>query len=423
MDKIIYKNIKKDFSSILRMISYKESNYATHYIHRYPAKFLPHFPKIFIKNFLKDKDEIVLDPMCGSGTTLIESCLANKKCIGVEIDTIGYLISKVATTQLDTEFLSRLIDGIISNLKNFINDEECKRIDLPSEKDFPNYKLWFREEVLKEIILIRNYIYNLNVPEDIRNFLLLSLSSIIRTLSNADPRDIFPQRDKHNLIRKRKYPIQEFEKSLKKNLILVRDFTSRTNGNQLAKVIFGDSRKLAIADNSIDFIFTSPPYAYAMDYARINQLSSLLLSMKNEEFKLHRKKYVGTDRVSNNFFETNKPDYKGFEFAENEIKQAYDNNKKYGICLYKYFVDMLSITKEIYRVLKRNSYLVYIVGNSTINRTKFHTDRVFKNICENVGFNVEFILERPYYAYRLPRKRNSHSNIIKKDMFLVVKKL
>lgn len=414
--------LKSDFKSLQRMIPHSESKYATHYLHRYPAKFLPHFPRIFIKNFLFDnKNGLILDPMCGSGTTLVESCLADKKCVGIEIDPTGHLIAKVATTPLNINTTRKYADRLITKIESGLKNNIHKQIPLPTEQEFPNALLWFREDVLREIIFIKELLDNSRLNEDYRNFFKLSLSSIIRDISNADPRDIFPERDKNLLLRERKNVILEFKKSLDRNLVYVEDFSRRLNGNHSCRVIHGDARQTDLKSNSIDFVFTSPPYAYAMDYARINQLNTLILFMNNKELKEHRKKYVGTDRVSSSFLNDN-GDYAGFEFARKVIENVYSQNKRYGICLYKYFSDMHKITKEIYRVLKPSSYLVYVVGNSTINRTKFHTDKVFEGICKNVGFKVELTLERPYYAYRLARKRNSHSNTIKKDIFIIAKK-
>jgi len=117
-EKQLKSNFYLDFQSIQQMIHYKETKYATHYLHKYPAKFLPHFPKIFIKHFLSNHSEVVLGPMCGFGTTLIECCLVGYRCIGIEIDPIGYLISKVATTPLPKEKI-KIEFRLLKNLKRF----------------------------------------------------------------------------------------------------------------------------------------------------------------------------------------------------------------------------------------------------------------------------------------------------------------
>lgn len=413
-----------EFCSIQRMIPYSETNYATHYLHRYPAKFIPHFPRLFIKHFLHNNEGIILDPMCGSGTTLIESCIAGYKSIGVEIDPISYLIAKVATTPLHIEKIKINYETFLKEIEQDFKKNLQQKLQIPNEKEFPNAFLWFREDIFNELIYIRNKIFKLR-DKDFRDFLLLSLSSIIRGVSNADPRDIFPQRDKDLLVRERKNVIVEFKSALDSNIDAISDFLNRKKAGSKCQVIKGDARSLNILDSNVDFVFTSPPYSYAMDYARINKLSTLLLLMSNEELKEYRRLYVGTDRIKISEFSMvngHFPSYEGFEFAGKEIESLYKTKKRLGIYLYKYFVDMHKITKEIYRILKPQCYLVYVVGNSTINRTHFFVDKVFQSICENVGFVIEDVLERKYYAYRMARKRNIQSNTIKKDIFIIARK-
>jgi len=114
--------------------------------------------------------------------------------------------------------------------------------------------------------------------------------------------------------------------------------------------------------------------------------------------------------------------YEGIEFAKNEIQRVLDVDRKCGLVLYQYFRDMYGITEECRRILKSDGYLIYVVGNSTVKKTCFQTSEVFKNICESVGFKVERSFERPYYVYRMSRKRNVQSNTVKSDFFIVAKK-
>ncbi len=57
------------------------SNYASHAIHAFAAKFPPQLPSIFIEGLTKE-GEIVLDPMMGSGTAIVEAFLCGRRAIG-----------------------------------------------------------------------------------------------------------------------------------------------------------------------------------------------------------------------------------------------------------------------------------------------------------------------------------------------------
>ena len=65
-----------------------DSGYATHNFHAFPAKFPPQLPCAFIDALTRPGDR-VLDPMAGSGTTLVEAYLAGRAAVGVDIDPLA----------------------------------------------------------------------------------------------------------------------------------------------------------------------------------------------------------------------------------------------------------------------------------------------------------------------------------------------
>lgn len=406
--------LDSQFQSLMRMIPATECDYATHNVHPYPAKFLPHYPRLYIHHF-SDEGDTVLDPMCGSGTTLTEACLQNRHAYGIDIDPIAALISRVSVTPISETVLRDYEQELFAEVDLALAQDRTAEVELPSDEDFPNALLWFREDVLRELIVIRDVILGFDVSADLRDFALLCLSSIVKDVSNADPRDIFPERDQENLVRERKDVIAELRRAFHDNRVRVADFTAQVNGEHRGIVHRGDARNIDLPDDSVKLIFTSPPYAYAMDYARVHKLSSLLFVMSNVDFRELRREYVGTDRVS---VKESMDSFEGFEFAREEIESVYEQSRKLGIVLYKYFSGMHTITEECIRVLQPGGHLVYVIGNSTVRRTHFRTDEVFAGICEGLGLQIVDRRERPYYAYRMSRKRNVQSNTIKADVFI-----
>ena len=82
------------------------SNYSSHNFHSFPAKFPPQFPRIFIEG-LTNPGDVILDPMMGSGTTIVEAWLANKQVIGLDIDPLALLVSAVKVTPLDRDKIEK----------------------------------------------------------------------------------------------------------------------------------------------------------------------------------------------------------------------------------------------------------------------------------------------------------------------------
>jgi hypothetical protein len=72
------------------------SNYASHALHAFAAKFPPQLPRVFIEG-LTQKGEIVLDPMMGSGTAIVEAFLCGRRAVGFDIDPLALMIRRVET--------------------------------------------------------------------------------------------------------------------------------------------------------------------------------------------------------------------------------------------------------------------------------------------------------------------------------------
>ena len=64
--------VRKSLNSIDWDFNDAPVNSGIHSIHPYPAKFIPQIPRKLIEFFHSGDTSIVLDPFCGSGTTLIE---------------------------------------------------------------------------------------------------------------------------------------------------------------------------------------------------------------------------------------------------------------------------------------------------------------------------------------------------------------
>jgi hypothetical protein len=76
------------------------SNYASHALHAFAAKFPPQLPRVFIEG-LTQKGETVMDPMMGSGTAIVEAFLCGRRAVGLDIDPLALMICRVKTHPVD----------------------------------------------------------------------------------------------------------------------------------------------------------------------------------------------------------------------------------------------------------------------------------------------------------------------------------
>src|SRR3990167_3160822 len=116
--KEIFQQLAEDSSWVFEDLTQKDTSYATHGFHKYPAKFIPQLAKRCIEENTNSND-IVCDPFMGCGTTLIESLVSGRKVVGVDINPVAYLISKVKTTPINPEKLKIEMDKVLSDLNRY----------------------------------------------------------------------------------------------------------------------------------------------------------------------------------------------------------------------------------------------------------------------------------------------------------------
>lgn len=97
-------------------------NNGRHNFHSFPAKFPPQLSRLFIEN-LTSPGDIVLDPMAGSGTTIVEAVSTGRTRLGFDIDPLALLISKVKVTPLDPVSVEREARRVAHDADKFKESE------------------------------------------------------------------------------------------------------------------------------------------------------------------------------------------------------------------------------------------------------------------------------------------------------------
>ena len=90
-------------------------------LHKYWSKKPHNVVRHFILKYTNE-DEIVLDPFCGSGISIIESLLTNRKAIGIDINPSAIFItkqtlSKISIRDIENEF-KRLRERVESKINS-----------------------------------------------------------------------------------------------------------------------------------------------------------------------------------------------------------------------------------------------------------------------------------------------------------------
>ncbi len=389
-------------------ISYDQSKYS-HGIHKYPAKFFPELPRWLIQRYSQPGD-LVLDPFAGSGTTNIEALLSMRHSVGVDVDPFARLLAKVKTTPLNDDELDSVIEQLLRKLITY-KPELVDKADIP---EFYYRDRWFNKEILLELSYIKKIINELVTNKDIHDFCSISLSSIIRSVSNAD--DNCTRTVIRKKLNKQIYPsmaLKKFAENLLTNSLRIKEF-SRYFPNDIS-VVFppdNDARYLSYPDNHFDLAVTSPPYANAVDYPRTHQLEMYWLGLASGSLSSLKKLHIGTEVVKVEEYKTLHEI--GEKEADEKLKAIFRKDPRRAYIAYKYLYDMKLNIKEVYRVLKPNARYVIVVGSNKIRGELFENWKYFMNIAEQVGFKIEnyFGSEIIKHFIKVPREERINTDWI-----------
>ena len=98
----------------------QDTQYLSHNIHRYSGKFIPQIARS-VMDIISEKNDTILDPYVGSGTTALEAMISGRKCIGIDINPLAILISEVKTNVIPVEELEQFRIDLKSSLEISIN--------------------------------------------------------------------------------------------------------------------------------------------------------------------------------------------------------------------------------------------------------------------------------------------------------------
>lgn len=222
-------------------------------IHPYPAKFIESIPRTILKEIKYPNNTAVLDPFCGSGTTLYEASKLGIHSFGIDLNPIACLISKVRNDGLPDEFLNHA-DNLLETAISKYNRKDYK---IP---DIPNLNHWFKEDIQKAITAIISEIHREN-NIIIKNALLLSLSSIIVRVSNQESDTRYAAIDNKNNARD---VFDGFTKTYRK----LSNAKCGWDKDGLTTVINKDILTVQSDEitTPIGMVITSPPYPNAYEY-------------------------------------------------------------------------------------------------------------------------------------------------------------
>jgi hypothetical protein len=387
-------------NSIFNIVTSNVNTY-THGFHKYPAKFIPHIPKWAIEKYLHGKHgKTIIDPFCGSGTTLVEGILSYHNVIGIDIDPLSCLISKVKT--------NTNIDMVAFNeISNWIKKEIKTKKEGSFKPKCENIEHWFSKETTNSLSVIRTLINQITELfgnneriRDIQDILIVCLSSIIRRVSYAD-NESQKTYVSHTRIKLPEEPTNLFLFQLNFFKERLTAFSNNTLLKFNRKIIKSSSiiLKKELKGVEIDLGVTSPPYIKAVDYI-YNQMVELFwigdlfdMEVQNKQ-NIKKQDYIGTKIFSKKIFKEYTPFNNHFEIEklDRTIQNIFQSDKKNGhkhaYITFKYFDNMEKHISEMSKCLNKGVHYLIVIGNSSVSNILVDTASFLTEIAERNGFKL-----------------------------------
>ena len=341
-------------------------------LHPYPAKFVAELPRTLLNILPIPAETAVLDPFCGSGTTLVESQRHGLASVGIDVNPIACLMSQVKTESVPP--------GLVETARDVLDRAQRERD--PAIPAIPNLDHWFRRPVQKALAALTSALTA--VPTEYQAPLRLALSSIIVRVSNqeSDTRyaavekqvaaeDVFrgfaqATRRISDVLQKRPYPLVP------------------------ATVLEADTLALDPKQilGRIGLVITSPPYPNAYEYWLYHKYRMWWLGFDPIAVKTQE---IGARA---HFFKRN------HHTAEDFVRQ------------------MTQTFALLQAVLVPDGYACFVVGRSRIHGRVVDNARIIEDAGLAAGFKCVFTAERAL----APNRKSfnlSHANIKTETVLLL----
>lgn len=389
----------------------------THGIHRFAGKFIPNIPRYVLRNIISNQNKrTILDPFCGSGTTLVEAALEGQKFIGLDIDPLSVAISTVKTQPLS--------EVEIQELEIFWQRCNFKQPNLDLVPSIPNLQHWFSEQTIIELSALKTRC--LELPQRLQLFSLIVFSSIIRRVSNADD-----QTQKtyvsHTLPKTPPLPSILFPVFLSRAIDGMREYIKLLPSQPNGLIQLGDATS-DIHDYEFDDIITSPPYIDSIDYIYNHMLEYFWLLNElgvhtYQNLQALRKRPMG---FRLNELTLNHNSMKHFLNSHTEMFdqicfQIKEKSPKEELAVRSFFMDYARHVENAYSRQKKGGYYICIVGNSLIRGITIPTADLIISIHTSLGYELteQMTYEIRRHYMKFPRRNNSGK--INEDHVLIFK--
>lgn len=384
---------------------------AFHDWYRFVLSFPPHLVREYLADFGLTGDKIVLDPFCGTGTTLVEAKRRGVCARGLEANPFAHFVSSVKLDwSIEPEIFLKRAYEIAEAARTRLRRQGIED-DWPQEKDFENSRLRKLDDEAAKLLLA-NSISPLPLHKTLvlldclkaheqqpyyRHARLALANALVFTISNLH---FGPEVG----VGKAKHDVPVISSWLVEVEKMARDLFSVAHSNPHdSQVFLADARQICevLPPQSIDGVITSPPYPNEKDYTRTTRLESVLLGfihnkaeLRELKQKLVRSNTRGVYAIDDDHkWVADHPEIQRIaqeiERRRLELGKTSGFEKQYGRVTRLYFGGMARHFAQLRDVLRPGARLAYVVGDqASYLRVMIRTGQLLADIAQALGYEL-----------------------------------
>ncbi len=398
----------------------QKEDLAFHQWYRFVLSYPPHLVRRYLERFDVRQGQTVLDPFCGTGTTLVECRKSGVASVGVEAHPHAALASRVkAGWNLSTTRLAAMAEQILrktelelarlglekqSLLAEMIGEHAAPFAELSEDEQKLIPEGFLSPKPLLRLLAIRRQLRlaTEDQPIEYREFFYLAFSHVIANGAGnfAFGPEIYRTKPKPD------YDVTgHFAMHVHAMLADLEHAQALGESWAEARVITGDARIMdGVTPNSCHAVITSPPYPNEKDYTRISRVESVLLGLMTDRAQLRKVKQNLLRSNTRNVFVSD--DDSAWvagdediqlicsEIERRRIDQGKDSGfeKLYHKVVAHYFGGMARHFDALRSKLKRGARCGYVVGDQlSFLLVPIPTAQLLGNIAQKHGLRLESI--------------------------------
>lgn len=374
------------------------SDRSFHDWYRFVLSFPPHLVRDYIERFGLQAGQTLLDPFCGTGTTVVEAKKLGISSIGIEANRMAHLASSVKLDwSVNPDDLLSHSNRVAETAIEILDGSPNELLTLPPEA----FELLLKDSIsalpLHKALVLKQMLHVHRDERLFRHELLALAKTLVFSASNLyfGP-EVGVRREK-----RADAPVVQCW--LEEVRAMVNDVQWAENTTTPATVYLADAREIEhiLKPESIDAVFTSPPYPNEKDYTRTTRLESVILGLINNKHELQLLKRGLLRSNTRNVYKGDQDDHWIVgNVAVREIADAIDARRielgktsgferLYGKVTRLYFGGMARHLAVLRPFLKPGALLGYVVGDqASYFQVMIRTGQLLAEIAETLGYEV-----------------------------------